>query len=75
VHECNFPDSKRDWAERTGHSHTTQVAVLARHARVGRLVLVHVDPKLTQPDPIGLETARSIFPETVLAEDLMEVDF
>jgi len=75
VHECNFPDSLRDWAEKTGHSHTTPVAELAKKAGAGRLVLVHVDPELTQEDPLGLETARSIFPETLLAEDLLELEF
>ena len=39
VHECNFPDEKRDFAALTGHSHTSAVASLAKAADVGRLVL------------------------------------
>jgi len=73
IHECYFPDDQVDWAVKTGHSHTTPVATLARDAGVGRLILVHIDPQRSGDDPIGLETARSIFPATEMAEDLMEV--
>ena len=75
VHECYFPDSFRDMALLTGHSHTTPVAQVAQQAGVGRLVLVHVNPQSNAADPIGLETARAIFPKTVIGEDLMEIEF
>lgn len=74
IHECNFPDSMSDWAFKTGHSHTTAVAELAREADVGRLVLTHIDPQRTDDDPVGLETARAIFPRTTVAEDLHVVE-
>ncbi|NUQ64398.1 MAG: MBL fold metallo-hydrolase [Pirellulales bacterium] len=75
LHECYFGDEQAEFARRTGHSHTTPVAEIARRAGVGRLVLVHVNPLATGEDPIGLATARGIFPNTVLGEDLMELDF
>jgi ribonuclease BN (tRNA processing enzyme) len=75
VHECNFPDDSTMWAEKTGHSHTSAVARLAKSAGVGRLVLTHFDPQHAENDPIGLPAARAIFPATDLAEDLMEIDF
>jgi len=75
VHECYFPDGWEDLAQRTGHSCTTPVAQLAQAAQVGRLVLVHVNPLATDDDPVGLETARAIFPRTELGEDLMELEF
>lgn len=75
IHECYFPDGLAYWVERTGHSHTTAVAELAREAGVGRLLLMHVDPRRADDDPVGIETARAIFPRTVLAEDLTAVDF
>lgn len=75
VHECYFPDAYADWAKKTGHSCTTPVAEVARKARVGRLVLVHLNPLATEDDPIGLEVARAIFPKTQLGEDLMELEF
>ncbi|MBL8848815.1 MAG: metal-dependent hydrolase, partial [Planctomycetaceae bacterium] len=64
LHECNFNDDMADWCERTGHSHTSKVAQLAEEAQVGRLVLLHLDPLLTGDDPVGLPTARRIFPNT-----------
>ena len=75
VHECYFPDELAQWAEKTGHSHTTAVAQLARQAEAGRLLLVHTNPLTTEADPIGLPCARAIFPETILGEDRMEVEF
>ncbi len=75
VHECYFPDEYSEWAAKTGHSHTSPVALLAREAGVGRLFLTHIDPQRSDDDPIGLATARAIFPETYLAEDLSEIDF
>ncbi|MBN1394576.1 MAG: MBL fold metallo-hydrolase [Pirellulales bacterium] len=75
VHECYFPDRQAEWARKVGHSHTTAVAQLARRASVGRLALVHLNPLSTADDPIGLDVARAIFPETVLGEDRMELEF
>lgn len=74
IHECYFPDDKSDWAAKTGHSCTSQVASLAREAGVSRLLLTHIDPQRTDDDPIGLAAARAIFPETEVAEDLLEID-
>ena len=75
VHECNFPDSHREWAVKTGHSCLTSVLRLAAAAKVGRLVLTHMDPLASGEDPVGLAAARELFPNTVIARDLMEVEF
>ncbi|HXY36666.1 MAG TPA: MBL fold metallo-hydrolase [Planctomycetaceae bacterium] len=75
IHECYFPDELAEAAATTGHSNTTPVAELARKAKVGRLFLIHLDPRRTDADPIGLGTARKIFPKTEMAEDLMTVEF
>jgi len=75
VHECYFPDSAADWAQKTGHSCTTPVARVARKAKVRRLVLVHTNPLLRAADPIQVEVAREIFPATELGEDLMKLEF
>ena len=75
VHECYFTDDRADRAQKLGHSHTTPVAEVARQAGVKRLVLVHFDPLSTADDPIGLATARAIFPNTILGEDRMELEF
>ncbi|MFW6124942.1 MAG: MBL fold metallo-hydrolase [Pirellulales bacterium] len=75
VHECSFGDDQADWAQQTGHSHTTPVARVARAARVGRLILVHLNPLSEADDPVGLATARGIFPETTLGVDGMVIEF
>ncbi len=75
IHECNFPDEMAQWCEKTGHSHTSQVADLARKAGVGRLILTHIDPQTPGDDPIGLATARSKFSNTDVAEDLLEIEW
>jgi ribonuclease Z len=75
VHECYFPDAQAEWAQLTGHSHTTPVVEVARRAAVGRLLLAHVNPLATEEDPVGLDVARAIFPATELAVDGMAVEF
>ena len=74
IHECYFPDDLAEWCSTTGHSSTTPVARRALEAGVGRLYLTHIDPRRPDDDPIGLATARAIFPETYLAEDLLEIE-
>jgi ribonuclease Z len=75
LHECYYSDRCAAWAEQTGHSSTSQVAQVATEAGVGRLVLIHVNPRALEDDPIGLETAQAIFPDTRIGEDLMELEF
>lgn len=75
IHECYFPDDMAEWAVKTGHSHTTPVAQLAQDANAGKLVLTHIDPQRTGDDPIDIKVAQKIFTNTILGEDLMEIDF
>lgn len=75
LHECYFSDAGAQMAKPTGHSHTTPVAEVAAAAEVGCLVMVHLDPSSDEVDPVGLEDARKIFPETYLGEDGMVIEF
>ncbi|MCH9652658.1 MAG: metal-dependent hydrolase [Planctomycetes bacterium] len=75
IHECYFPDEMAEWADKTGHSHTTPVANLARDSKAGKLILTHIDPQRAGDDPIDIKVAQKIFPNTILGEDLMEIDF
>jgi ribonuclease BN (tRNA processing enzyme) len=75
IHECNFPDSMTDLAQLTGHSCTTPVAETALRAGAKQLVLVHFNALDTSDDPIGIATARAIFPGAQLGEDGMEIEF
>ncbi len=75
VHECFLPDEAADWAAVTGHSTTTPVGEVARRAQVGRLILVHLDPRSADDDPAQLATARAIFPATDWGVDGLVVEF
>lgn len=74
IHECYFPDSMQEWSHKTGHSFASAVAELAKASRAGALFLVHADPQNASDDPVELAQIRSIFPQTTLAEDLMEIE-
>jgi ribonuclease Z len=75
VHECYFSDAHAEMAQLTGHSCITPVAQVAKAAGVGRLALVHINPLSTEDDPLGLDTARAIFPNTIQGEDQLELEF
>lgn len=44
MHECNFVDSQRRWAQRTGHTWAGRVASVAAATAPRRLLLTHVNP-------------------------------
>lgn len=44
MHECNFNDSQRRWAERTGHTWAGRVATVAGATAPRQLLLTHVNP-------------------------------
>ena len=75
IHECYFPDGWEDLAKLTGHSCLTPVAQVARAANAKRLVLVHINPSMENDDQLGVNDARSIFPDIEIAHDEMVVEF
>ncbi len=75
MHECYFRDDAQQWAIKTGHSWTTRAAEVARDADVRRLLLTHINPLATGPDPIDLEVATRIFENTQVANDCDVIEF
>jgi ribonuclease BN (tRNA processing enzyme) len=75
LHECYFPDGWEEHAALTGHSCITPVVKVAAAAKVGRLVLVHINPLADEADPVGLPHARSIFANTEIGVDGLEIVF
>ena len=75
VHECYFTDDLSEQAELTGHSCLTPVTEVAAAAKVGQLVLVHINPLLEDDDQLDLTDARKIFPNTSIGTDGMELEF
>ena len=73
IHESTFDDSLGEKAELDGHSTPSQAAEEARAAGAKQLVLTHISARY--PDAtLLLEQARKIFSNTVVAEDLMEIE-
>jgi ribonuclease BN (tRNA processing enzyme) len=75
LHECYFADDWEDHARATGHSWLSAVVQVAKEARVGRLILVHINPLAKERDPFGVESVRDVFPATEVGTDGMIVEF
>jgi ribonuclease Z len=78
IHEATFASSDVDVAEASAHSTAADAARVACEARVGRLVLTHISGRYATGTPIDvphlLNEAAQIFPDTIVAEDLMVLD-
>jgi ribonuclease Z len=68
-HEATFADAERKIAKQTAHSTASQAASIAKKANVGKLLIGHFSNRYKDLTPLLIE-ARTIFPETYLAEDL-----
>jgi ribonuclease BN (tRNA processing enzyme) len=75
VHEAYFAKDFNDIPARTGHSSLDRVSELAAAASVGRLIAVHIDPKITDDSAFDLVAARRVFANTEIGVDEMELDF
>lgn len=76
LHECNFRDDGKEWAIKTGHTWTARAVEVAKAADVDQLLLVHMNPTdCDDIDPVGIDAARQIFPNTQIARDGMVVEF
>lgn len=73
IHDATLASDLQELADEGGHSTPSDAAKIAKEAGVGRLILTHVSPRY--PDPTELEEeAKEIFPNTVVAEDFMELE-
>lgn len=74
IHECYYPKELEERANREGHSITTEVARLAKKAGCKKLALYHLNPVLKDSRLIYEKEAKEIFPNSFIAEDLMEIE-
>ena len=73
IHEATFDDSLTEKADENHHSTVTQAAEVAKEAGVGTLVLTHISSRY--PDAsVLLEEAIKTFSNTIIAEDLLELE-
>lgn len=73
IHEATFDDSLMERAAEDGHSTAGQAAEIAAAAKVKLLVLTHVSSRYPDGN-ILMDQAIKIFPNTRVAEDLMEIE-
>jgi ribonuclease Z len=73
IHEATYTEEFASEAQRYGHSTAAQAARTARDAGARRLLITHFSSRFPDPTPL-LQEARAIFPDTILAEDLMEIE-
>ncbi len=73
-HEATFMDDLVERATLTNHSTAKQAGEIAKRAKVGKLIIGHFSSRYKELEPL-LEEAKSVFPNTVLAEEGMNVEF
>lgn len=73
IHESTFDDDLAERAAKDGHSTAGQAAQVAAAARAGLLVLTHISSRYYDTSVL-LEQALKVFPNTRIAEDLMEIE-
>ena len=73
IHDCTFDNSLTEKADTDGHSTPSQAANQAKAANAKKLVLSHISARY--PDAsLLLEQAKQVFPNTILAEDYLELE-
>jgi ribonuclease Z len=77
IHEATYAEADRPLADRAAHSTAQTAAEIARAAGVGSLVLTHLSSRYDAEGGARLDEllaeARTVFPETRLAHDLLRV--
>jgi ribonuclease Z len=77
IHEATYAETDRALADRAAHATAKIAAYVAREANVKTLYLTHFSPRYEAENgvrlPDLLDEARSVFPETHLAHDLLRV--
>jgi len=73
-HEATFAESEISRATKTMHTTARQAAEIAKRANVKKLILGHYSARYHDLNVI-LREAKSVFPNTVLGEDMAEYSF
>ena len=72
-HEATYGSDCDDRAKTTMHSTAAQAATIARDAHAGQLAIGHFSARIKDEKPL-LEEAKSIFPNTLLAREGLNID-
>lgn len=71
-HESTYADAELDRAERYAHSTARQAAETALRAQVRRLLIGHFSSRY-EDEQLLLTEAKSVFPDTILAQEGMRI--
>ena len=74
VHDATFGEEEKERARDTGHSTAIEAAQVALAAGVKRLVVTHLSARYSTNAKALLGEARSVFADTIVAKDGMEVE-
>lgn len=73
IHEATYTEELTAEAHEYGHSTAAQAARIARDAGARRLLITHYSTRYPDVTPL-VEESRAVFPDTILAQDLVEVE-
>lgn len=74
IHEATFSEEDSELAHEYYHSTTVQAGDAARTAKVKKLCLTHISSRYDREGGERLvQEARTVFPESIIAEDFLEV--
>ena len=78
IHEATFAHEDAEMAYQRKHSTTTMAAQTAAEAGVKQLILTHLSPRYAPGNRLSpkdlLKEAQSIFPNTLLAKDFLQIN-
>ncbi|MFB3765499.1 MAG: ribonuclease Z [Methanotrichaceae archaeon] len=74
IHDGALAEDMADWARETRHSTAGEAAQLAKRASVRKLVLTHISSRYSENVSPLLADARRFFENTIIADDLMEIE-
>ncbi|MFX0022658.1 MAG: ribonuclease Z [Candidatus Hermodarchaeota archaeon] len=74
IHEATFAKSLAKTAEEKKHSTSVDAAIDAKKMNAKSLILTHISARYQHDALILLEEAKEIFPNTILAEDLLKIE-
>jgi len=75
IHDGSLSENEKELAIEYMHSTVTEAAEVAAKANVRKLILTHISARYDAEDAKKLEEeARKIFPNTIVASDLMTID-
>lgn len=73
IHEATFAEKLAEIAKEKKHSTSVDAAMDAKEMKAKQLILTHISTRY-QEDALGLlEEAKEIFPNTILAKDLLRI--